>query len=1221
MSTIKQVFLGAAVAGMVASAGSALGTAVAHADPSDTTSASDSATTSDSTSRSEAPSRGRTRGGPAATSDSDGAPVTSPADTAEVGVDTEVGSGSDSDAPAPRRNSRARDEVLPPAVAEDFDAGRDDSGPADRGAAQVPVPAPDLVEPTAPAAVESLRSAPAEPTRSTVAPAAAVAAAAVPEPVAPSESAPVVVTVAVAPAAAAPALTPAPAAPAPTPLRVPLLPDLPAVPVTPAGAVTVSSTSGTNTRLRAASAVAQAGVLADPPVSHVLLIGTDGTNLSKILEYAYDDPASGFRIAMDDGITGATSLIGHTTISGPSWSTILTGAWDNKTGVINNLFKPEPYTKWPTAINLIEYNKPDVKTAVVANWQYINDIAAAGGYPADVNEFVPFTNTWEDTDDVVAEKTVEIIQATSSTESTFIFSYQVGVDEEGHLHGGASTQYRDALLNTSENIAQILAAVADWETANPGEQWTVIITTDHGHQQSQGFGHGFQSPNETSSFVMFDLEGDDANNGKQNLGYTTADITPTIVDLFGIAQRSDFDGVPLQTKADGVVAPVDLKQALGDAISSYGYPDIGTDIALGTRTIFASIPYLIDGLITDITDTLQSVVDQDIFLISGLAEVTKWIVQFSGDVAVGITEAGARVVAYLTGSGTIKPSDPPLPAPPAADPAQVVLTAAQTALFTESPNLLVNPGAELGDPSLSGYSAVTIPGWTMTGTPTVIEYGSPRNAWPIGTSFPMPNLPSFLGFPKAKSGPPDGGNQFFGGGDVATGTLTQTVDLRGASADIDTGTVSYDLSGWLGGYLSDPSGASVKVDFLDANKTYLGTAKIGRVSALERWFQTGFKHRSTTGTLPTGTRYAQVVVTLEDRNWVTFGLPWLAGGADFDYNSAFADNISFTIGADLPAPPAPTPPVSTVGELDHVFMVYMENKGFNDIAGSTKAPFLNSLINAYGLANNYYGLTHPSLPNYYPVVGGTDFGLTYNCATPCIDADTTLVSNITDAGKTWKGYAQSLQPGANPLVASGDYSPDQLPFPAFKSIANDPAALANVVPLEQMAEDLKSPDTAPNFAWFAANEDFNGEGPIDFPWGILKFALSQLEPGNPYNIPALDQFLSETVPVVLNSEVWKDPTRKSALVVTFDEDNNNTSLGFGNEGNRVVFVIIPSEGAVAAGMRSGAFTATDHYNHYSLLRFIEDSLGLPTLTNNDKFAAPLNEFWDGGTRSGTGTLV
>ena len=541
--------------------------------------------------------------------------------------------------------------------------------------------------------------------------------------------------------------------------------------------------------------------------------------------------------------------------------------------------------------------------------------------------------------------------------------------------------------------------------------------------------------------------------------------------------------------------------------------------------------------------------------------------------------------------------------------AGVVTASSVVAPAVTSPNLLVNPGAEVGDPSLSGYSSVTIPGWTVTGTPTVIQYGAPRNLWPIGLGFPLPNLPSFLGFPKAGSGPPDGGNQFFGGGDVATATLTQTVDLRAAAGDIDTGTTPFNLSGWLGGYVTDPSGASVKVNFLDVNKTYLGAAELRRVGALERWFQTGFKQRTTTGTLPAGTRYAQVVVTLLDTHQVTFGIPWLLGGVDFEYNNAFADNIAFSVGADLPAPPAVTPLESAVGELDHVFMVYMENKGYKDITGSTKAPFLNSLIKAYGHANNYYGLTHPSLPNYYPVIGGTDFGLTYNCAKPCIDAETTLVSNITAAGKTWKGYAQSLEPGASPLVPTDDYATDELPFPAFKSIANDPAALANVVPLEQMAIDLQSVDTAPNYAWFAANEDFNGEGPVDFPFGILRFALSQLSPGNPYNIPALDQFLSETVPVVLNSTVWKDPTRKSALIVTFDEDNNNLSLNFGNEGNRVVFVVIPSEGAVAAGMRSGAFTATNHYNHYSLLRFIEDSLGLPTLTKNDRFAAPLNEFW------------
>ena len=542
-------------------------------------------------------------------------------------------------------------------------------------------------------------------------------------------------------------------------------------------------------------------------------------------------------------------------------------------------------------------------------------------------------------------------------------------------------------------------------------------------------------------------------------------------------------------------------------------------------------------------------------------------------------------------------------------------TTAQT--LAASPNLLANPGAETGDPSLSGFSAVSIPGWTVTGTPTVIQYGTPRNFWPVGLSFAMPDFPPFLGFPSAQSAPPDAGDQFFGGGNVASATLTQTVDLSAAKDEINLGTVTFNLGGDLGGFIFDPSAASVKVDFLDANKTYLGSAGIGPVTALERWLQTGFRERTTSGTLPVGTQYAQVTLDLRDHN------PRILGPRA-RYNNAYADNLSFTISADLPAPADPAPPVSVVGELDHVYMVYMENKGYSDIVGSPNAPFLNSLINAYGLADNYYALTHGSLPNYYPIVGGTDFGITYNCKTACIDSTSiaTLVSNIDDAGKTWRSYAQGLTPGADPLVSSGEYAADETPFPAFTSIADNPDyARAHILPLEQMAIDLQSASTAPNYAWFAADENFAGEGPVNSLVGLLKFAFNQIDPRHQYNVPALDQFLSETVPTIMNSAVWNDVAEKSVLVVTFDEDNNNLDLGFGNEGNHIVTVVIPSPGAVAAGMRSGPFIASNHYNHYSLLRMIEDSLGLPSLTNNDAYAAPMNEFWTSGVVGSSGTIA
>ena len=504
-----------------------------------------------------------------------------------------------------------------------------------------------------------------------------------------------------------------------------------------------------------------------------------------------------------------------------------------------------------------------------------------------------------------------------------------------------------------------------------------------------------------------------------------------------------------------------------------------------------------------------------------------------------------------------------------------------------SPNLLVNPGAEDGDPSLSGYASVTLPGWIVTGTPTVIQYGTQRR-FPSPFAFPGPTLPAFLGFPSSSSAPPGSGVQFFGGGPVATSNLTQYVDLSTAAAEIDQGNVPYELSGDLGGFVFDPAAASVTVAFADSNGAILGTGTIGPVTGLDRFFQTGFIHRASSGTVPAGTRTAIVDVTLADSHPV------------FDNNS-YADNLSFRVGAAVPAPPPPEPPVSTVGRLDHVFMVYMENKGFTNIVGSPNAPYLNSLIDTYGLGTNYFGITHPSDPNYYPIIGGSDFGVNWNCPADCFDVPN-LVDNVEAAGLNWAGYAEGGGGYADPT--------DRLPFLAFSDIFNDPVRVeSHIFDISQMGVDLHSPATAPNYVWFAANEDFNMEGPLDFPFGLLNFVIGFLDPRHQYNVKAGDEWLSEHVPVIMNSNTWQDPTRRSAIFITFDEDFNNLSTGVGNEGNRIVMVVIPSPGAVSGGMRSGHFLADDYNNHYSLLRTIELALGLPPLTNNDKFAYPMNEYW------------
>jgi hypothetical protein len=523
---------------------------------------------------------------------------------------------------------------------------------------------------------------------------------------------------------------------------------------------------------------------------------------------------------------------------------------------------------------------------------------------------------------------------------------------------------------------------------------------------------------------------------------------------------------------------------------------------------------------------------------------------------------------------------------PAADPTQPM-----------SENLLVNPNFEIADPSGSGYSGVTIPGWTETGTPTVIAYGT-QGGYPLGLPTPFPK---FFDFPQ--TAPVGGGDNFAGGGPVGTSSISQTVDLAGAAG------TPFNLSADLGGQGWDPSTATVQVTFFDAHGNVLGTDSLNPVTVWDRLGLTGFEERDISGTVPEGTTTAQVTTTFTDKDWVLG-----------NYNGAYADNESFTVGdPNLTAAPLVTP-TSNVGQLDHVFLIYLENKGVGDIVGSPNAPYLNSLINSELYDSNYYALGHPSDPNYIRPLGGSDFGIDYNPTLANINAPN-LMQEMDHAGISWAGYAQSM-PTPGDLTSSGDYSVDELPFTQFSYVTdNTPAYLQeHLLPLTQLSTDLQNPSSFPEFTWIAANEANNGEGPIDSLQGIGQFIYSQLT-DHQYNVEAADQFAQQEVSAIENSPTWTDPGEKDAIIITFDEDNNNLSLGIGNEGNNVPMIIIPNGGAESGpnGMEAGPFTTDQYANEYSLMATIEDALRgnalpgtvdpLAPLTDNDKYATPMNAFW------------
>ena len=110
-----------------------------------------------------------------------------------------------------------------------------------------------------------------------------------------------------------------------------------------------------------------------------------------------------------------------------------------------------------------------------------------------------------------------------------------------------------------------------------------------------------------------------------------------------------------------------------------------------------------------------------------------------------------------------------------------------------------------------------------------------------------------------------------------------------------------------------------------------------------------------------------------------------------------------------------------IPRYNHIVEIMMENTSFSTIIGNPLAPDINALASKYGLATDYFGVTHPSEPNYVANIGGSFFGIQDdnqfyctpalattdpNCAGTTVDhtvSSPSLATQLTEAGKTWRG--------------------------------------------------------------------------------------------------------------------------------------------------------------------------------------------------------------------------
>lgn len=467
-----------------------------------------------------------------------------------------------------------------------------------------------------------------------------------------------------------------------------------------------------------------------------------------------------------------------------------------------------------------------------------------------------------------------------------------------------------------------------------------------------------------------------------------------------------------------------------------------------------------------------------------------------------------------------------------------------------SANLLVGGDGEAAACTADWNAVTTVPGWTvLRGNPSVVCYSI--------ASFSTPNASAH-------------GKAFIADGPYGDSALQQRVDVSTASAAIDTGTTTYTLSGWLGGYGAYSAHAELSATFLDAYGHPIGSsATVPTVTAADRGSSNAFLARAITNPVPVGTRAISVLLRFVDTS--------------ASYNIGYADNVSLTLSTPVP-PPTLTAPSSSVPAYDHVFVVMMENTTYSQVIGDTAdAPFINSLANRGTLLMNSSGTYHPSDENYLAIAGGDNFvqGAIYY---PNIHvAAPHLGDRLEAVGKTWKAYEQGMGTPCNTNKNYDSYyAPDDAPFINFTNISNDSTRCqAHLVDLGQLSSDLQTAASTPNFAWLAADDYYDGEASGN---------------GSSASLKVQDGWLKQTLQPILNSPAWTG--QRSLLILTWDEsaDKSNSS------GNHIATILVDSKGSVRPGYGSSI-----SYNHFHVGRTIEQALGLASLTANDTYAAPIND--------------
>ncbi|MGI8747538.1 MAG: alkaline phosphatase family protein [Deinococcus sp.] len=273
-------------------------------------------------------------------------------------------------------------------------------------------------------------------------------------------------------------------------------------------------------------------------------------------------------------------------------------------------------------------------------------------------------------------------------------------------------------------------------------------------------------------------------------------------------------------------------------------------------------------------------------------------------------------------------------------------------------------------------------------------------------------------------------------------------------------------------------------------------------------------------------------------------------------------------------------PLSGQPRLSHAFVLVLENHSLGEVIGNPAMPALNALARRYGYAANYTGVAHPSLPNYVALIAGSTMNLTSDDPTRRFAGDT-LASQLERSGQGWRGYFQGLPTPGSQADYARSYGKKHNPFLLSADIAARPDRAANAVPYSQFAADLKA-DRVPALAFVVPDlcHDMHGA-----PGCRGRAALERTG----------DDFARDWAQEVMGSAAWKPG---AVMVITFDEGEGGDRAG---GGGRVATIVATPDGP-------RGLVSPHPYTHYSLLRSLEESFGLPPLRGAAR-AAPMTDLF------------